>query len=116
MKNVEVLNEKNKILFNNATITTNFFDRFIGLMGKRYIEDNEAFCIKPCNSIHMFFMRFSIDVIFLDSSNKVIEYIENLKPWQVSKIVKSSKMVIEMPCYSIKKKNIQINDTIIIKM
>ncbi len=114
MKKVVILNEKNRVLFKNAAMTTHFFDRLIGLAGKSKIEEDQALCIKPCKSIHMLFMRFSIDVVFLDASGKVIGRIENLKPWRVSGYVKNSKTVIEMPCHSIKKKNIKLNDKIII--
>lgn len=115
MKKVAIFNEKNQVLFKNAVMTTNFFDRLIGLVGKSKIEEDQALCIKPCNSIHMLFMRFSIDVIFIDSSSKVIGLIEDFKPWRVSGLVKNSKAVIEMPCHSIKKKQIKLNDTIIIR-
>ena len=112
MMKIIVLDGIYHILFENATITTSFYDRFIGLMGKKKIEANEALCLRPCNSIHTLFMRFSIDVIFIDLSNKVIGLIENLKPWKLTKTVKTGVMVIEMPSGSIKDKNIKLNDTI----
>lgn len=114
MKEITILNEKNQVIFNNAYMTENFLDRLIGLMDKKELKEDEALCIKPCNSIHMFFMRFPIDVIFLDEANHVIKLIEGFKPWRTSGLVRKSRIVIEMPCCAIIKKGIKLNDKIII--
>lgn len=113
MKKIVIKNE-DEILFQNSNITSNFVDRFRGLMGKNSLEENEALCISPCNSIHMFFMKFPIDVIFLDKNERIIHLIENMKPWAISKIVARAACVIEMPAGSLKKKDLKMND--IIKM
>ncbi len=112
MKNVIITNQDKEPLFTKAQMTTRFFERLVGLMGKNNIEEESALCIKPCNSIHMFFMRFSIDVVFLDAEGSAIWLIEHMKPWQISKIVKKSTCVIEMPCGAIKKKKIKLYDKI----
>jgi uncharacterized protein len=40
--------------------------------------------IKPCNSVHMFGMRYAIDVVFLDASGAATKLVTNLRPWQMS--------------------------------
>ena len=49
-------------------IANNFFKRFLGLMGKKKLPGGEGLLIAPCKSIHMCFMRFSIDAIFIDKN------------------------------------------------
>lgn len=103
---------KQNIIAENGNITSGFYDRFKGLMGKKEIKHDEALIIKPCNSIHMFFMKFSIDVIFIDKNDRVCEMIKNIKPWKVSKIIKEAKYVIELKSDKINNHNIEIGDLI----
>ena len=66
-------------------------------MGRQDIAPGHGLWIEPCNSIHMFFMRFAIDVLFLDREGKVKRVLLTLKPWRVSPIVFSSRTVVELP-------------------
>ena len=81
-------------------------------MLKKHISKDEALLIYPCNSIHMFFMRFSIDVLFVDKNNEIIYLLENFIPWKISRIIWKSYYVIELPCGTIKKTNTNIGDII----
>ena len=66
-------------------------------MGRQDIAPGHGLWIEPCNSIHMFFMRFAIDVLFLDREGKVKRVLLTLKPWRVSPIVFGSRTVVELP-------------------
>lgn len=85
------------MLSENCRVADSFFKRFLGLMGKKRMEPGSGLWIVPCNSIHMFFMRFPIDAVFLDKDLRVAEVIENLKPWQVSRLVGNACSVLELP-------------------
>lgn len=58
-----------------------FCKRFFGLMGRNSLAAGEALMLVPCNSIHMLFMRFAIDAIFLDKSFRIKKIVRNLSPW-----------------------------------
>ncbi len=79
-------------------VANTFFSRFIGLM----FLSEKAFCggllLTNCNSIHSFFMRFCIDVVFLDKSNKVVKVVKNLKPWGVVLPVANASSTLELNC------------------
>ena len=75
-------------------VADTFIRRLLGLMGKT-LEESEGLIIKPCNSIHCFFMKIPIDVLFLDKDNTVIKKIDCMMPWAVSPIVRHAKSVIE---------------------
>lgn len=75
-------------------VADNFYTRFKGLMGQSEVP-KDGLLIKPCSSVHMFFMKIELDIVYLDKSNQVL-YIQSLKPWQIGKIIKGSKLVIEM--------------------
>lgn len=55
--------------------------RFRGLMLRSRLEPGEALAIEPCASIHMFFMRFSIDAVFYDRNRKVTKVRRRVRPW-----------------------------------
>ncbi|MGR3765927.1 DUF192 domain-containing protein [Rossellomorea sp. NS-SX7] len=78
-----------------------FAARLKGLMFKKTPLANECLWIIPCNSIHMFFMKFSIDVVFLDDQKRIIKLVTNLKPWNMLMPVKNAHSVLELPSGSI---------------
>ncbi|MDP4092478.1 MAG: DUF192 domain-containing protein [Bacillota bacterium] len=88
---------RNKSLADNCIHADSFLSRFKGLMLKKNISPGSGLLIKPCSSIHMFFMRFSIDVIFIDRDNVIIHTMSGIKPWHVSPFIKGSKSVLELP-------------------
>lgn len=111
MSKIEVVNESTgDIICNSCDVADNFLKRFIGLMGKKELKDGEGLLIKPCKSVHMFFMRFKIDIIFLDHDLKVIKIIEGLKSWNISPYVKESYYVLELPHDIISNKDINIGN------
>lgn len=72
-----------------------FFTRLKGLLGRESLESGSGLLIKPCNSIHCFFMKFPIDVAFVDKDHKVIKVLPGMKPFSTSPIVTGAKFVIE---------------------
>ncbi len=72
----------------------NFYRRFLGLMGKRDIEFALIFSNLVDSSIHTFFMRFELDIYFLDE-NKIIFDKVCLKPWSFYRPKMKAKYIIE---------------------
>ncbi|HRP26446.1 MAG TPA: DUF192 domain-containing protein [Thauera sp.] len=59
-----------------------FWQRALGLLGRRALAADEALLIRPCTSIHTFGMRFAIDVVFLDREGRVRAVHPALPPWR----------------------------------
>jgi len=55
-----------------------------GLLGKRRLPRNEGLLLKPASSIHTFFMRFPIDVVFINRELRVVGVRKNVKPWRIA--------------------------------
>lgn len=81
----------------DAMEAVGFFGRLKGLMGKNSMPAGSALVLKPCNSIHTFFMRFSTDILFLDRVGKVVRLIREMPPARVSPIVRGAAVVMELP-------------------
>lgn len=88
---------KNTVISEDAVLADVPFKRMKGLLGKKYLGKSEALILKPCNSVHTFFMRFPIDVLFLDKNNRVVKAINSLKPFRVTPIYFTATLAIELP-------------------
>jgi len=84
------------VLADKIELADSFFKRLNGLIGRPGLNKGEALILFPCNAVHTFFMRFSIDVIFLDQEAVVLEVVENLKPYKFSPIIMKTKFVVEL--------------------
>jgi uncharacterized protein len=86
-----------------------FLDRLLGLIFKN-LKKGHGFAIKNCNSIHTFWMRYRIDVVFLDKNNGIIKLYENLKQFRMTPLIKGASCVIEFPEFTIKGSSLKMGD------
>lgn len=84
----------NKQICINIKYANTFFKRFKGLMGKNNIDFALIFCNLKDSGIHTHFMRFDIDVYFLDE-NKIVFEKATLKPWKFHRPKKHAKYILE---------------------
>jgi uncharacterized protein len=70
--------------------------RMRGLLGRTGMEPDEGLLIRPTNSVHMFFMRFAIDVVFLDGDLVVRKVVESLRPWRMAGC-RGARAALELP-------------------
>src|SRR5437764_3068149 len=84
-------------LADKAERASTFWSRGRGLMLKPPLPAGGGLIIEPCNSIHMFFMRYPLDILFLDKEGKVIFMYKGIKPWRMGRVVRGAKMAIELP-------------------
>ena len=54
-----------------------------GLLGRHGLDD-EALVIAPCNAVHTFFMKFAIDVLFVDKQGRVTRVVHGVRPWRIT--------------------------------
>ncbi|MEO6908296.1 MAG: DUF192 domain-containing protein, partial [Abditibacteriaceae bacterium] len=72
MKTVSIHNKtRNQILCQHCSVANNPLTRMKGLLGRETLADDEGLLIVPCSSIHMWGMKFALDVIFLTRENVV---------------------------------------------
>jgi len=103
---------KNTIIAKQAAMADTFRARLVGLLNRESIDDNEALIITQCQSIHMFFMRFAIDAIFVDKNNSVVGLVNNIQPGHLSPFFPRSSYCIETAVGAIQKSDTSIGDTI----
>lgn len=113
-KCVKIYNERNNALIGDKIrIADSFWTRFKGLMMASDLGEGEGLIIIPCNSIHMMFMRYAIDALFIDKTNKIVAIYKNLRPWiGLTKLYSNVVSVIEIPSGLSDKLDLKIDDTL----
>jgi len=91
-------------------VANNPWTRFVGLMGKGSLAEGRGLHIAPCSSVHMFFMRIALDVVYLDAGMRVVKTAPNLKPWRISFGAKGAKSVLELPVGTIRRSRTEPGD------
>lgn len=97
MKSLNLYNSTtNALVADDLLLADSFYMRLMGLMGKPSFSKDKAMLFKGHPSIHTCFMRFPIDVVFLDKDMVVTDIIEDLKPWRFTSLFRfQSKYCIE---------------------
>jgi uncharacterized membrane protein (UPF0127 family) len=90
-----IVRQNGDILCRGCVLADTPFSRFRGLMGRKHLGKDEGMLLATW-SIHTSFMRFPIDVVFLDRSFSVLRIVSSLKPWRVA-VEWSSHAVLELP-------------------
>jgi uncharacterized membrane protein (UPF0127 family) len=91
-----VLNGAGEVVVERCSIADGPWSRMRGLLGRSELPVGEGLLLKPCGSVHMFFMRFPIDVVFLDRELSVVGVAAGLRPWRMA-ARRGAKAVLELP-------------------
>lgn len=85
-----------QVLLSELTIAESLFARMRGLLCRTGLSENQGMWIKPCNSIHTFFMNFAIDCVFLDRDMQICSVIADIAPWRLTRPRWNAHSVVEM--------------------
>ena len=116
MKTLKLVNSsKNLEIAASVRVAAGFFERAKGLLGKSGLERGTALWIQGsrlvgCNSVHTWFMRFAIDVVFVDKRMVVKRVYRDLGPWRMTLPAYGAVSVFELPAGTLKEKPVDIGD------
>jgi len=85
-------------------------DRTVGLLGTPSVAAGEGLWIERSPSIHMFFMRYPIDAVFVDRDRRVVRVVERLRPWRIVAWVRGAQDCLELPAGAARGAGIQVGD------
>jgi uncharacterized protein len=83
--------------------------RMRGLLGRDGLEQGEGLLLRPASSIHTFFMRFSIDAVFLDRELAVVGIEDGIAPWRAAS-QRGAKAVLELPAGESSRRGLAVGD------
>ena len=114
-----VLNRhRGTVLADRAQRADNAWQRFVGLMFSAALPQGQALVLEPCASIHMFFMRYPIDVVFLSAQHEqtgtyeVVGLVSDIKPWRMTRFFRGARTAVELPSGVIQRSATQPGDTL----
>ena len=109
---------RDTVLANRLETASSLWAKFMGLMGRATLRRDHALWLPDSNGIHMMFMRFPIDAVFLhrpgdDSTRRVVSIHRELRPWTgLVPLVRSAHGVLELPIGVIEATNTVVGDVI----
>jgi uncharacterized protein len=77
-------------------VATSFASRFRGLMGAARLPSGSGLLLPRTSSVHTHFMRFPVDVVFLDAEWRIVSVVQGLRPWRFA-AAKAASSVLELP-------------------
>jgi uncharacterized membrane protein (UPF0127 family) len=112
-RHVEVRNASRGCrLAERAEVARGPLRRALGLIGRRDWSPADGLVIEPCNGVHTFFMRLTIDVVHVAADGRVLRAVSGLRPWRVGPVVFGSRRVLELPAGTVGRTGTRTGDRI----
>ena len=80
-----------------------------GLLGRDHLDASAALMLTPCAAVHTAFMRFAIDVVFLDRNGYAVKLVSDVAPWRMTLAV-GARTVVELPAGSLRRHAVALGD------
>jgi uncharacterized membrane protein (UPF0127 family) len=106
--------ERGPVVCERGELAVSAWTRTKGLLGRSGLEADQGLWIQPTNSIHMFFMRFPIDVIYAAADGRVLKLVRGIGPWRVS-MCRGAKVALELSVGAIDRCGAQVGDHLVIE-
>lgn len=88
--------------------------RLRGLLGRRNLHQGEGLLLRPCNGVHTMFMRFAIDVAFLDRVGRLVRTCHSVAPFRVVPWVRGATQALELPAGTLRRVEAFPGDLVIV--
>jgi uncharacterized protein len=90
-------------------------ERSVGLLRTPSLERGAGLWIERAPSIHMFFMRYAIDAVFVSNTGRVTKVVESLKPWRVVWWASGARDCLELPVGTVAETGTRIGDQVVLE-
>jgi uncharacterized protein len=109
---VALRKENGDVVCERCVLADTALTRMRGLLGRRELPSGEGLLLRPASSIHMAFMRFAIDAVFLDGEGRVLKVARDLRPWRMA-AARRAKAVIELPSGEASRRGIETGQRLV---
>jgi uncharacterized protein len=107
---------KDSVIGTQVRVARSMVARGKGLMFAPGLDDDAGLLIDPCGSIHMFFMRFPLDVVYVSVADRVVRAQREIRPWRIGPLyTRGAKYVIELPVGTIDRSGTTVGDQLLIE-
>ena len=98
------------VLGERVRIASSSRDRTVGLLGTDALRAGDGLWIERSPSIHMFFMRYAIDAVFVSREGRVTKVAAGLRPWRVVWWARGARDCLELPVGAVAESGTQVGD------
>ena len=112
MEEVALRREDGSIVCERCLLAETALTRMRGLLGRRDLPSGEGILLKPASSVHMAFMRFAIDAVFLDRDLRVVKIAADLRPWRLAG-ARGAKSVLEIAAGDAARRGLTVGDRLV---
>ena len=109
-----VRNAARGTVLGRVSVASTWWQRTVGLLRTEMLPPGSGLWLSPCRAVHTFFMRYAIDVVFIDTAGKVL-HAKTLVPWRMSRWVPKSRGVLEFPVGTVQSTETQVGDRLEMK-
>ena len=109
--NLTLRREDGRVVAESVTVADSTMRRLRGLLGKRDLPSGYGVLLRPAWSIHTAFMRFPIDVVFLDSDQVVIKIVPNLTPFKTASC-RGAREIVELRAGECERRGLALGDRV----
>ncbi|MBT8402628.1 MAG: DUF192 domain-containing protein [Gemmatimonadetes bacterium] len=111
MSTLRVVNEtRGAVVGSRVRVADRFWSRLRGFLGRPQPSPGEGLLLTPCDGVHMFGVRFPLDVVFLTEDGTVVHLVEGLRPWQRTSRVTHARAVLEVPVGTLGRTGTMVGD------
>ena len=103
--------EDGRIVCEHVTVMDRYLSRMVGLLGRKSISSGEGVALRPGFSIHTAFMRFPIDVVFLDAELVVLKIDEAVRPFRTA-ACRGAREVVELRAGECERRGLSVGDRV----
>ena len=112
MTEIALRRENGNMVCERCVLADTALARMKGLLGKRELLSGAGILLKPASSVHMAFMRFAIDAVFLDRELRVVKVAADLRPWRMAGS-RGAKAVLEIPAGEANRRGLSVGDRLV---
>ena len=109
---VRLVRPDGRVVCERCLVAARPLRRMRGLLGRRHLPQGEGILLRPAGSIHTFFMRFSIDAVFLNENGDVLGIAAGVKPWRVA-VCKRARSVLELAAGESERRGLEVGQKLI---
>ena len=106
---VSLTREDGRVVCEHLLVAARPFRRMRGLLGRSELPSDQGILLRPASSVHTFFMRFPIDVVFLDRDHVVVGIEPALPPWKTAGR-RGARAVVELAAGECEHRGVQVGD------
>jgi uncharacterized membrane protein (UPF0127 family) len=106
---VTVVRDGGTVVCDRCVVADRMWPRMKGLLGHTSLPGGEGILLSPASSVHTLFMRFAIDVVFLDRDLRVLAVREAVRPWRAA-AKRGARSTLELPAGEARLRGLAVGD------